>query len=47
MCFGVGQNLIHNKSIEVILLQLPENKVQSYDEINLWLKLNWIKLLKE
>ena len=24
MCFGVTQNLIHNKNIEVILLQMPE-----------------------
>lgn len=47
MCFVVSQNLIYNKNIEVILLQLPEKKVQSYDEINLWLKLNWIKILKE
>jgi regulatory protein YycH of two-component signal transduction system YycFG len=47
MCFGISRNLIHNKNIEVILLQLPENKVQSYDEINLWLKLNWITILKE
>ena len=47
LCFGVVQNLIYNKNIEVILLQLPENKVQSYDEIDLWLKLNRIKLLKD
>lgn len=44
MCFGVAQNLIHNKNIEIILLQMPEKRVQSYDEINLWLKLKWIKL---
>ncbi len=47
MCFGVTQNLIHNKNIKVILLQMPEKRVQSYDEINLWLKLNWIKLFKK
>ncbi len=47
MCFGVAQNLIHNKKIEIMLLQTPEEKVQSYDEIKLWLKLGWIKPYKE
>lgn len=47
MCFGVTQNLIYNKNIEVILLQMPEENVQSYDEIVLWLKLGWIKLYKK
>ncbi len=46
MCFGIAQNLIYAKNIEVILLQLPDTKVQSYDEIQLWLKLNWIKILE-
>lgn len=44
MCFGVAQNLIHNKNIEVMLFQMPEKNVQSYEEIVLWLKLGWIKL---
>lgn len=47
MCFRVVQNLNHNKNIEIILLKMPEDKVQSYDEVNLWLKLGWIKLFKE
>ncbi len=47
MCFGVVQNLIYNKNIEVMLLQMPERNVQSYDEIILWLKLGWIKVYKE
>jgi len=44
VCFGVSQNLIYNKNIEIILLKMPNKEVQSYDEINLWLKLGWIKL---
>ncbi len=44
MCFGVAQNLLYKKNIEVILLQLPEEKVQSFNEISLWLKLDWIKI---
>ena len=46
MCFGVSNNLLQNKDTEIILLKMPEEKVQSYKEINLWLKLGWIKLLK-
>lgn len=46
MAFAVAQNLIHNKNIEVILLQMPEKKVQSYDEIILWLNLGWIRLFR-
>ncbi len=46
ICFGVVQNLIYNKNIEIILLQMPEEKVQSYNEIQLWLKLGWIRLFK-
>lgn len=47
MSFGINQNLINNKSLEVILLKMPEVKVQSYEEINLWLQLNWIKLYND
>ena len=44
LCFGVVQNFIYNKNIEIIILQMPDEKVQSYQEIVLWLKLGWIKL---
>jgi len=47
MCFGVAQNLLHNKNLEIMLLQMPSEKVQSYEEMLLWLKLGWIKLYKE
>lgn len=47
MCFGVAQNLIYNKNLEVILLKMPSEQVQSYEEIVLWLKLGWIKLYEE
>jgi len=47
MCFGVTQNLINNKNIEIMLLQRPDKNVQSYDEICLWLKLGWIKLYQK
>lgn len=47
LAFGIVQNLIYNKNIEIILLQLPDENIPSYDEISLWLKLGWIKLYKE
>lgn len=46
MAFAVAQNLVHGKNIEIILLQMPEERVQSHDEVLLWLKLGWIKLYK-
>mgnify|MGYP003416215539 FL=1 len=47
MCFWVAQNRIYNKNIKIILLKMPEEKVQSYDEFKLWLKLWWIELFDE
>jgi hypothetical protein len=47
MCFGVAQNLIYNKNIEIMLLKMPDEKVQSYNEVQLWLKLGWIKLYRK
>jgi len=47
MAFGVAQNLVHDKSIEILLLQMPEEKVQSYSEVDLWLELGWIKLFSD
>lgn len=46
LTFGLSQNLIYDKNIELILLKMPSKKVQSYDEIKLWLELGWIKILK-
>ena len=46
LLFGLSQKLIYNKDIEFILLKMPSREVGSYDEIDLWLKLGWIKLFK-
>src|SRR3970040_432513 len=43
-CFGVAQNLVYRKNIEIILCKMPDKQVQSYSEIDLWLQLGWIKL---
>lgn len=45
LTFAVAQNLVYGKNIEVILAKMPSEKIQSIDEIKLWLELGWIKLL--
>ncbi|RJO62039.1 hypothetical protein C4544_00880 [candidate division WS5 bacterium] len=47
LTFAVAQNLVYNKNIEVILAKMPSEKVQSIDEIKLWLELGWIKINNE
>lgn len=44
LSFGLSQNLIYNKNIELYILQMPDKSVSSYDEIQLWLTLGWIKI---
>ena len=46
LTFALMQNLIYNKNIQIVILRMPSINVQSYEEINLWLKLGWIKLLE-
>lgn len=47
LTFGLAQKLVYNKDIELIILKMPSKNVQCYEEINLWLKLGWIKLYDE
>lgn len=47
LLFGLSQKLIYNKNIELVILKVPSPDVGCYEEINLWLKLGWIKLYKE
>lgn len=44
LTFGLAQKLVYNKNIDLIILKMPSNKVQCYDEIKLWLEIGWIKL---
>ena len=44
LTFALMQNLVYNKNIQIVILKMPSINVQSYEEINLWLKLGWIKL---
>lgn len=47
LLFGLSQKVIYNKDIELVILKKPSTDVGCYEEIDLWLKLGWIKLYKE
>lgn len=47
LTYAVILNLIHNKNIEIYILNIPSKQVSSYNEVKLWLEMNWIKLYKE
>ena len=47
LCFGVCQNVVYGKNIELYILKMPEKSVKCYDEIKLWLQLGWIKIWNE
>lgn len=47
LTFGLTQKLVYERNIELIILKMPSKEVQCYEEINLWLKLGWIKLYVE
>lgn len=45
LVFAMMQRLVGKQKITVILAKMPSPRVQSYEEIVLWLKLGWIRLL--
>lgn len=47
LAFGVILKLVYKKDIEIYIYKMPSENVQSYDEINLYLKLGWIKVWNE
>ena len=44
LTYVVMLNLIHNKNIEIFILNEPSEEVSSYDEVKFWLDMGWIKL---
>lgn len=44
LCFAVSQNLVYDKNIDIYVLKMPNEKVQCYEEIKLWLSLGWVKI---
>ena len=47
LTFGLAQKLIYEKNIELVILKMPSKEVQCYEEIDLWLKLGWIRLYEK
>lgn len=47
LTFGLAQKLVYGKNIELVILKMPSKEIQCYEEINLWLKLGWIRLYEE
>lgn len=47
LLYGLSQKLIYNKNIELVIFKMPSTNVGCYEEIDLWLKLGWIKLYEE
>ena len=46
LSFGVIRKLLYQQKINIVLLKKPSKEVQSFEEIDLWLKLGWIELYK-
>lgn len=44
LTYVVILNLIHNKNIDIYILNMPSQQVSSYDEVKFWLDMGWIKL---
>ena len=47
LTYVVILNLIHNKNIEIYILNMPEESLNCYDEVKFWLDMKWIKLYEE
>lgn len=47
LTYVVILNLIHDKNIDIYILNMPSKEVNSYDEVKFWLDMGWIKLYKE
>lgn len=44
LAYTVANNLLSRSKCRIFLLKMPKPRVQSYDEIRLWLQLGWINL---
>lgn len=47
LTFGLMQNLVYKKNIDLVVYQMPSKNVSCYEEIKLWLELGWIRLFEE
>lgn len=47
LTYVVILNLIHNRNIDIYILNMPSEEVLSYDEVKFWLDMGWVKLYEE
>ena len=47
LTYVVMLNLIHNKNIQIYILNMPSRDVMCYDEVKYFLDMGWIKLFSE
>lgn len=45
LVYGLMQNFLSNHKVEVILAKMPSSDVQSFEEVELWMELGWIRVL--
>lgn len=44
LTYCLMQNLLHGKSIRIVLLKKPAKETFCYDEVNLWLDNQWVEV---
>jgi len=44
LTYVVILNLIHNRNIEIYILNMPSQDCACYDEVKFWLNMGWIKI---
>ena len=44
LAFAITQNLIYGKSIEIYIYKMPDEHVNCYKEVSLWLNYGWLKI---
>jgi len=44
LTYAVIQNLIHSRNIKIYILNMPDEKLNCYDEVKFWLDNGWIEI---
>ena len=47
LTYAVILNLIHNKNIDIYILNMPSKEISAYEEVKFWLDMGWIKLFNK
>ena len=43
--YAIMQNQLHNKNIDIYILNMPSKELSCYDEVKFFLDIGWIKFL--